>query len=133
MRTAVRDFTACAEGGDGHSDNMLSHHLPLALVLVTAAGLAQVPAREPTYQGRTLMAWLNEAGLLADQPLMMLHLAANKEQAIRALGPGAKQERQAFDWLASQVAHSPEALAAWHKKEIDLWWPLIKAAGIKVE
>ena len=28
---------------------------------------------------------------------------------------------------------TPEALAAWHKKEIELWWPLIKAAGIKVE
>jgi tripartite-type tricarboxylate transporter receptor subunit TctC len=28
---------------------------------------------------------------------------------------------------------TPEALAAWHRKEIELWWPLIKAAGIKVE
>jgi len=28
---------------------------------------------------------------------------------------------------------SPEALAAHHKAEIDKWWPLIRAAGIKVE
>ena len=28
---------------------------------------------------------------------------------------------------------SPEALAAYHKAEIDKWWPLIRAAGIKVE
>jgi len=28
---------------------------------------------------------------------------------------------------------TPEALAAYHKAEIDKWWPLIKAAGIKVE
>ncbi len=28
---------------------------------------------------------------------------------------------------------TPEALHAYHKAEIDLWWPLIKSAGIKVE
>ena len=28
---------------------------------------------------------------------------------------------------------SPEALGAFHKAEIERWWPLIKAAGIKVE
>jgi len=28
---------------------------------------------------------------------------------------------------------TPEALAAHHKAEIDKWWPLIRAAGIKVE
>lgn len=28
---------------------------------------------------------------------------------------------------------TPEALAAYHKAEIDKWWPLVKAAGIKVE
>jgi tripartite-type tricarboxylate transporter receptor subunit TctC len=28
---------------------------------------------------------------------------------------------------------TPEALHTYHKAEIDLWWPLIKAAGIKVE
>ena len=28
---------------------------------------------------------------------------------------------------------TPEALAAYHKAEIDKWWPLIRAAGIKVE
>jgi tripartite-type tricarboxylate transporter receptor subunit TctC len=28
---------------------------------------------------------------------------------------------------------TPEALAAYHKAEIDKWWPLIRAAGIKVD
>jgi tripartite-type tricarboxylate transporter receptor subunit TctC len=28
---------------------------------------------------------------------------------------------------------TPEALSAYHKAEIEKWWPLIKAAGIKVE
>ena len=28
---------------------------------------------------------------------------------------------------------TPEALGAFHKAEIEKWWPVIKAAGIKVE
>ena len=28
---------------------------------------------------------------------------------------------------------TPAALAAWQKAEIEKWWPIIKAAGIKVE
>jgi len=28
---------------------------------------------------------------------------------------------------------SPEALRAHHKAEIDKWWPVIKAVGLKVE
>ena len=28
---------------------------------------------------------------------------------------------------------TPEALAAHHKAEIEKWWPIIKAANIKVE
>lgn len=28
---------------------------------------------------------------------------------------------------------TPEALAAYHKAEIDKWWPMVRAAGIKIE
>ena len=28
---------------------------------------------------------------------------------------------------------TPEALGAFHKAEIEKWWPIIKEAGIKVE
>jgi len=28
---------------------------------------------------------------------------------------------------------TPEALFAYHKEEIDKWWPMIKAAGLKAE
>jgi len=28
---------------------------------------------------------------------------------------------------------TPEALAAFHKAEIEKWWPIIRAAGIKAE
>jgi tripartite-type tricarboxylate transporter receptor subunit TctC len=35
--------------------------------------------------------------------------------------------------VASREQQSPEGLAAFHKREIDKWWPIIKAANIKVE
>jgi tripartite-type tricarboxylate transporter receptor subunit TctC len=35
--------------------------------------------------------------------------------------------------LPSREQTSPQALAAYHKSEIDKWWPLIKGANIKVE
>jgi tripartite-type tricarboxylate transporter receptor subunit TctC len=33
----------------------------------------------------------------------------------------------------SPEQQTPEALGAYHKAEIEKWWPIIKAAGIKVE
>ena len=35
--------------------------------------------------------------------------------------------------IPSREQQTPEGLAAHHKAEIDKWWPLIKAAGIKAE
>jgi tripartite-type tricarboxylate transporter receptor subunit TctC len=35
--------------------------------------------------------------------------------------------------LAPRSLQSPEGLAAFHKQEVDQWWPVIKAANIKVE
>jgi tripartite-type tricarboxylate transporter receptor subunit TctC len=35
--------------------------------------------------------------------------------------------------LPSREQISPQALAAYHKSEIDKWWPLIKGANIRVE
>ena len=35
--------------------------------------------------------------------------------------------------VASREQQRPEGLAAFHKAEIEKWWPIIKAAGIKVE
>jgi len=35
--------------------------------------------------------------------------------------------------IPQRAQQTPEALFAYHKAEIELWWPLIKAAGIKVE
>jgi tripartite-type tricarboxylate transporter receptor subunit TctC len=35
--------------------------------------------------------------------------------------------------VASREQQSPEGLAAFHKAEVDKWWPIIKSANIKVE
>jgi tripartite-type tricarboxylate transporter receptor subunit TctC len=35
--------------------------------------------------------------------------------------------------VASREQQTPEGLAAFHKAEIDKWWPIIKAAGIRAE
>ncbi len=35
--------------------------------------------------------------------------------------------------LPARDQQTPQALAAWHKAEIEKWWPIIKKAGIKPE
>ena len=35
--------------------------------------------------------------------------------------------------VAAREQQSPEGLAAFHKAEIEKWWPVIKAANIKVD
>jgi tripartite-type tricarboxylate transporter receptor subunit TctC len=35
--------------------------------------------------------------------------------------------------ISPREQQTPEALAAFHKAEIEKWWPIIRAAGIKAE
>ena len=35
--------------------------------------------------------------------------------------------------VASREQQTPEGLAAFHKAEIDKWWPIIKAAGVTAQ
>jgi tripartite-type tricarboxylate transporter receptor subunit TctC len=47
------------------------------------------------------------------------------------------QVRARFEALGQEIPEpaqqTPQALRAYHESEIKLWWPLIKAAGIKIE
>jgi tripartite-type tricarboxylate transporter receptor subunit TctC len=48
--------------------------------------------------------------------------------------PGVRQRLSELGQIIPPPAQqTPEALAAHHKAEIEKWWPIIKAAGIKVE
>jgi tripartite-type tricarboxylate transporter receptor subunit TctC len=55
--------------------------------------------------------------------------------AVEALADSALRQRLAS--LGQQIVprdeQTPEALAAFHKAEIEKWWPIIKAAGIRAE
>jgi tripartite-type tricarboxylate transporter receptor subunit TctC len=35
--------------------------------------------------------------------------------------------------VAPRELQTPEGLAAFHKAEIEKWWPIVKAAGVKAE
>ena len=35
--------------------------------------------------------------------------------------------------VASREQQTPEGLAAYHKAEIEKWWPIIREAGLKAE
>jgi tripartite-type tricarboxylate transporter receptor subunit TctC len=54
---------------------------------------------------------------------------------IEALADSAVRQRLADlgQEIPPRAQQTPEALAAHHKAEIDKWWPVIKAAGIKTE
>jgi tripartite-type tricarboxylate transporter receptor subunit TctC len=48
--------------------------------------------------------------------------------------PGAQARFVGFGQeVVPREQQTPEALGAWHKAEIEKWWPIIKAAGIKIE
>jgi len=55
--------------------------------------------------------------------------------AVEALADPAVRQRllDMGQEIPAREQQTPEALAAYHKAEIDKWWPLIKAAGIKGE
>ena len=62
-------------------------------------------------------------------------VAKLNDAAVKALADPATRQRLVD--LAQDIFPrdqlTPEALAAFHKAEIDKWWPIIKAAGIKAE
>ena len=64
-----------------------------------------------------------------------LALAVFLMSAIGLIGTGIVLQHTAELGLdvASREQQTPEGLAAFHKAEIEKWWPIIKAAGVKPE
>jgi tripartite-type tricarboxylate transporter receptor subunit TctC len=55
---------------------------------------------------------------------------------VEALADPAVRRRLADDLgqdIPAREQQTPQALSAFHKAEIDKWWPLVKAANIKME
>jgi len=59
-------------------------------------------------------------------------LNAAMVQALADPGVQARLAELGLD-IASRELQTPEGLAAFHKAEVEKWWPIIRAAGIKVE
>jgi len=74
-------------------------------------------------------------GLFAPKGTPKEIIARLNAAMVEALGDATVQKRFADLGLdiASREQQTPEGLAAYHKAEIDKWWPVIKAANIKVE
>src|SRR3954452_2704890 len=74
-------------------------------------------------------------GLFGPRGLSKEVLAKLNDAVVKALADPKVRER--FTDLGLDVAareqQSPEGLAAFHKAEIEKWWPIIKAANIKTE
>jgi tripartite-type tricarboxylate transporter receptor subunit TctC len=62
-------------------------------------------------------------------------IARLNSAVVAALGDGNVRRRltELGQVIASREQQTPEALAAYHRAEIEKWWPIIKAANIKVE
>jgi tripartite-type tricarboxylate transporter receptor subunit TctC len=141
-------------GGGPAMQDLVAGHIDL-LVIQAAAGLPQVragtikafanlsPSRSfavpgiPTADeggvpGLHIAGWF---GFFAPKGTPEGPIARLNAAMAQALADPAVQARLAELGLdiASPELQTPEGLAAFHKAEIEKWWPIIKAAGIKVE
>ncbi|APV49345.1 hypothetical protein BWI17_06430 [Betaproteobacteria bacterium GR16-43] len=100
---------------------------------VRSAVVPDVPtADEGGVKGLYVSGWF---GFFAPKGTPKDVVAKLNASMVQALADPAVQKRFADLGLdiASREQQSPEGLAAFHKAEIDKWWPIIKAAGIKAE
>jgi tripartite-type tricarboxylate transporter receptor subunit TctC len=75
------------------------------------------------------------AGLFAPRGTPNHIIGTLNSAVVSTLGDGAVRQKlaaQGFE-LPAREQQTPEALAAYQKAEIEKWWPIIKAAGIKPE
>ena len=141
-------------GGGPAMQDLVAGHIDL-LVIQAAAGMPQVragtikafanlsPSRSfavpgiPTADeggvpGLHVAGWF---GLFAPKGTPREPVARLNAAMVQALADPSVQARLAELGLdiASPELQTPEGLAAFHKAEIEKWWPIIKAAAIKVE
>jgi tripartite-type tricarboxylate transporter receptor subunit TctC len=141
-------------GGGPALQDLIAGHIDL-LVIQTAAAMPQVragtvkafallsPSRSavvpdiPTVDeggvpGLYLPGWF---GFFAPKGTPKDVVARLNAAMVQALADPATRARFADLGLdvASREQQTPDGLAAFHKAEIEKWWPIIKAAGIKAE
>jgi tripartite-type tricarboxylate transporter receptor subunit TctC len=141
-------------GGGPAMQDLMAGHIDL-LVIQAAAAMPQVragtvkafailaPSRssvvpgiptadEAGVPGLHLPGWF---GLFAPKATPRETIAKLNAAMVEALGdPAVRQKLADFGLdVAPRGEQTPEGLAAFHRAEIDKWWPVVKAAGIKAE
>ena len=141
-------------GGGPAMQDLIAGHIDL-LVIQAAAGLPQVragtikafanlsanrsfavpgipTADEGGVPGLHVAGWF---GFFAPKGTPKEPIARLNAAMVQALADPAVRSRLADLGLdiAPSGLQTPEGLAAFHKAEIEKWWPIIKAAGIKAE
>jgi tripartite-type tricarboxylate transporter receptor subunit TctC len=107
-----------------------------AFAILSATRSAVVPgipsADEAGVPGLYLPGWF---GLFAPKGTPREVVAKLNAAMVEALAdPGVKAKLSDFGLdIASREQQTPEGFAAFHKAEIEKWWPVIRAAGIKAE
>ena len=107
-----------------------------ALANMSASRSPVVPgiptADESGVPGLYLSGWFGFFAPKGTPKDIVAKLNAAMVQALADPGVRARFSELGLD-IASREQQTPEGLAAFHKAEIEKWWPIIKAAGIKAE
>jgi len=95
--------------------------------------MPEIPTMEDTGASDTYIAFWH--GLWAPKGTPRQVIARLNDAVVKSLSDPLviKRLTELGQDLPSRDQMTPQALAAFHKSEIDKWWPLIKGANIKVE
>ena len=94
-----------------------------------ASGLSSISRAVPSFGSEVWFGLFGPRGLPKE---VVARLNAAMVQALAEPKVQARLAELGLD-LATRKQQSPEGFAAFHEAEIAKWWPVIKAAGIKVE
>ena len=97
------------------------------------AGLPEVPTMEEMgISGMDISFW---HGLWAPKGTPKDVVARLNDAAVKAMADPLVQKRVAALGMSipEKADQTPQALYAFHKAELDKWWPIIRSYGIKAE